>query len=162
MTQKYSLAEVFRLAENIESNGHEFYTQAARAVQDPAVQRVFGDLAEKELAHRRLFADWRDQYCTREQMHWVDPDGQAAAYLEAMAENHVFNLRREVGHLLASVQTPLSALRLAIGFEKDTIAYFTALKGGVPPVLQEKVDLLIREELDHIRQLQDAIAALPS
>ena len=41
MAAQYSLAEVFEMAENIESNGYDFYTQAKEAVDDKAVQAVF-------------------------------------------------------------------------------------------------------------------------
>ena len=162
MVAQYSLSEVFAMAENIESNGYDFYTQAKESVNDKVVQAVFLDLAGKELQHKELFAKLRKEFCTAEDTHWVDPDGQAAAYLKATADTHVFNLEKDVSALLASLQSPESALRLAIGFEKDTIAFFTALKQAVTGANREKVDLLIKEELDHICILQDAIKQLKS
>ncbi len=162
MAVQYSLSEVFEMAENIESNGYNFYTQAADAIKDKTVKAVFHDLAGKELQHKEIFANLRQKFCAAADAHWVDPDGQAAAYLQATADNHVFNLEKDVSSLLASLQSTESALRLAIGFEKDTIAFFTALKQAVTGENREKVDLLIKEELDHIRILQDAIKQLKS
>ena len=162
MAVQYSLSEVFEMAENIESNGYDFYTQAADAIKDKTVKALFQDLAGKELLHKETFANLRQEFCSAVDAHWVDPDGQAAAYLKATADNHVFNLEKDVSSLIASLQSAESALRLAIGFEKDTIAFFTALQQAVTGENREKVDLLIKEELDHICILQDAIKQLNS
>ena len=162
MAVRYSLSEVFEMAENIESNGYDFYTQAADAIKNKTLKAVFLDLAGKELQHKKTFTNWRQEFCSAVDAHWVDPDGQAAAYLKATADNHVFNIEKSVSSLLASLQSAQSALRLAIGFEKDTIAFFTALKQAVSGENRDKVDLLIKEELDHIRILQDTIKQLNS
>ena len=160
MAQTFSLSEVFRMAENIERNGYEFYTQAAAAAENDRAKKVYLELAEKEKHHQELFADLRKAFCTRTDIHWVDPDGTAEAYLKAIADNHVFNLNQDVSSLLASIQSAPSVLRMAIGFEKDTIVFFTALKNAVSGEHREKVEVLIKEELDHIQQLQAAIDEL--
>lgn len=157
MAVQYSLSEVFEMAEGIETNGYDFYTRAADACNDKTVKAVFQDLAQKELQHKETFADLRQTFCAAPDAHWVDPDGQAAAYLKATADNHVFNIDKEVSSLLASLQSEESALRLAIGFEKDTIIFFTALKHAVSEEHRETIDRLIEEELEHIRILQDAM-----
>jgi len=146
MTESYSLSEVFRIAESIERSGHDFYTRAANQVEAPAVRQVLLDLAVKEDKHLRTFADMRQQFCARSDVHWVDPDGQAQAYLDGIATSHVFHLDADIPELLAALHSPESVLRLAINFERDTVAYFTALKNAV-----------IQEELDHIRELRDAL-----
>jgi len=160
MATQYSLSEVFEMAEAIESNGYDFYTQAAGSIKDKAVKAVFQDLAGKELQHKETFANLRQEFCSAVDAHWVDPDSQAAAYLKATADNHVFNIEKDVSFLIASLQSTESALRLAIGFEKDSIAFFTALKQAVTGENRDKVDLLIKEELDHILILQDTIRQL--
>ena len=160
MSDTFSLSEVFRIAEGIERNGYEFYTQAAAAAQDAAARKVFRHLAEEEKEHQKVFTEMRQAFCRQIDTHWFDPDGQAAAYLKTLADNHVFNLTQDVSTLLASVQSSQSALRMAIGFEKDTIAFFTVLKNAATDENRQKVELLIKEELDHIRQLAQVIAAL--
>jgi len=160
MATQYSLSEVFEMAEDIESNGYDFYTQAAVAIKDKAVKAVFHDLADKELQHKKSFANLRQKFCSVVDVHWVDPDGQAAAYLKAAADNHIFNIEKDVSSLLASLQSAESALRLAIRFEKDTVAFFTALKKAVTGENHDKVDLLIQEELEHIRILQNTLKEL--
>ncbi len=160
MTSQYSLAEVFRMAEQIERNGRKFYLQAADAASDSFTRSVMKDLAEKEAEHEKLFAGWRQKFCEKDEIHFVDLDDQAKAYIHSAADSHVFNVDPDVAKLLASVQSPASTFRLAIQFEKDTIAYFTALKNTVLDEYKEKVDLLIQQELQHIHQLQQGLETL--
>jgi rubrerythrin len=161
MADGFRLLEVFRMAEAIERNGEVFYRQAADKAQDVSTRRILQRLAETERQHAEQFATWREQYCGRVEPHVVDWDDQVEAYLRATAASHVFNLNQDVTALLASVQSPAGALRLGLGFEKDTLAFLTALKQTVPAEQQEGVALLIQEEMDHIRQLQEALEALP-
>lgn len=160
MAPHFSLLEVFEQAEHIERNGNQFYTQAADAAQDPQTQAVFRRLAAEELNHQAFFHDLRQQYCQMQDVNWVDPDGDAAAYLRAAADGHVFNVDKNLSELLGSVQSPQSALRMAIDFEKDTIVFFSALKDAVNADNRDKVELLIQEELRHVRILQDELARL--
>jgi len=155
MANRYSLSEVLRIAEEIERNGQKFYTQAAAKTKDPAVKQLLRELAEKEKEHEEVFAQMREHYCRASDAHEVDPTGEVAAYIHSLAETHVFNLNKDVTKLLLSLQTPESILELAIGFEKDTIAYFSALKNAVRSENKEKVELLIQEEVGHIRLLQE-------
>ena len=157
MVQQFSLSEAFRMAEEIEANGFEFYSLNAKSSRDKSVKALFTALAEKEKVHQAIFAGFREEYCGESDVHWVDQDDQAAAYIKTVADNHVFNLNKDMSSLVASVQTPGSAIRMAIGFEKDTIVFFTAIRDVVRDENRAKVDLLIREEFDHIRLLQEEL-----
>lgn len=160
MAQQFSLSEAFRMAENIEANGFEFYSLNAKASRDKSVKALFSSLAEKEKVHQEIFAGFRQEFCGEKDVHFVDQDDQAAAYIKTVADNHVFNLNKDVSSLVASVQTTASAIRMAIGFEKDTIVFFTAIRGAVRDKNRDKVDLLIREEYEHIRLLQEELDKL--
>jgi len=160
MANSYSLSEVMQMAEQIEHNGVEFYTQAAKMAPDGRTRKIMEDLAEQERGHEKLFMEMRKEFCAREDAQVVDPQGQAEAYVKSVADTHVFNLGRDVTELLGSVQSPQSILSLAIGFEKDTIAFFSALKNAVTEEHRDRVDLLIQEEIGHIRSLQEAVKGL--
>jgi rubrerythrin len=68
-----------------------------------------------------------------------------------MAESHVFIKNRDVSGLASRCRTSAEALDLAITFEKDSIVFFTTMKGIVPEHLgKDKIDLLINEEIKHI------------
>jgi len=160
MMDTFSLSEVLQMAEEIERSGVRFYKQGAQASTDPETKKVMLDLAEKEKEHEKTFAELRRQYCSNEDLNLVDLDGQVAMHIRLMAETHVFNLDHETSQLVASVQSPRSLLKLALGFEKDTIVFFSALKDAVTDKNREKVDILIQEEIEHIRQLSQAIKQL--
>jgi rubrerythrin len=157
MKNTFSLSEVFRMAEEIERNGYQFYQEAAQATKNPDVKKVLANLAEKEKKHEELFADLRKEQCTASDMHLVDPDGEVELYIRSMAYGHVFNLDKDISELLTSIQSPRSILQLAITFEKDTIVFFTALKRAVTDINKDKVDRLIQEEISHIHELQDTL-----
>ena len=160
MAQQFSLSEAFRMAEDIEANGFEFYSLNAKASRDKSVKALFAALADMEKVHQAIFAGFREEYCGESDVHWVDPDDQAAAYIKTVADNHVFNLNKDMSSLVASLQTPGSAIRMAIGFEKDTIVFFTAIRDAVRDDNRDKIDLLIREEFEHIRILQEELDEL--
>ncbi len=42
---QFSLAEIFRMAEEIERNGHAFYRQAIETAQDARSKDIFSNLA---------------------------------------------------------------------------------------------------------------------
>jgi rubrerythrin len=160
MAEKYSLSEVLQMAEAIERNGGKFYRQAAEMTKDATAKAVMLDLAAQEDQHEAFFARLRADFCQVDEAQWWDPDGEAAAYIRGVAETHVFNMTPDMTGLLASVQSARSVLQLALSFEKDTIAFFSALKGAVTEDNRAKVDVLIQEEVRHIHQLSQAIAAL--
>lgn len=160
MTDNYSLLEVFEQAEQIERNGHSFYTQAAEATDDASVKAVLMKLAAEELHHQSYFHNLREQFCKREEAFYLDPDGEATAYLRSAADTHVFTSDQAVADLLGSIQSARSAIKLAIDFEKDTIVFFSALKDAVEAQDREKVELLIQEELRHVRILQEELVKL--
>ncbi len=156
----FSLSEVLQMAEEIERNGVRFYNSAAEKVKDQHTKAVMKALAEKELEHEKTFRQMRESFCGENEQHVLDPDREVAMHIQLMADTHVFNLTRESADSLAEVQTPVSVLKLAMGFEKDTIVFFQALKEAVKPDNKPKVEMMIKEERDHIRILHEALKQL--
>ena len=80
-----------------------------------------------------------------------DPDGDAVHYLRVMADRHVFNVNKNPAALLSGKETPQQVLDIAIGFERDSILFFQAMEGVVPPsVGKDKVQTVIQEEVGHV------------
>ncbi len=160
MSSTYSLSEVFRMAEEIERNGVKFYTQAADLAKDKGTREVMLHLASLEKQHESIFSELREEYCGEADCDLIDPDGQAEMYINATAGAHVFNMHDDISELLCSIQSPGSMLKLALDFEKDTIVFFTALKSMVTEKNQAKIELLIQEEIGHIKYLQETLSQL--
>ena len=153
MSETFSLVEVFRIAEGIERNGQRFYSRAAEVVEHPEARQLLRELARWEEKHLQRFQDMRQECCERMDLQWVDPDGQAEAYLKAVADNHVFDPSKDPEALREPLGSTESIVQVALEYERDTVAYLTALKAVAPGVQGERVDLLIEEELRHIAVL---------
>ncbi len=146
----FNADEVLEMAEQIERNGAGFYREAARRF--PAQQRLFLLLAEQEDQHQETFAALRRRLNGSARGETAfDPDGQAQAYLRAMADGRVVDVRRRPADLLTGRETIADVLNLALGMEKDSIVFYLGLKDSVPPALgRDAIDLIIREEQKHI------------
>jgi len=88
-------------------------------------------------------------------------DEEAAMYLRAWADGHVFDPKAAPSQQLTGKETREEILRIAIGLEKDSIAFYVGIKQAIPPEWgQAKVDAIIKEEMGHIRLLGNKIASV--
>jgi rubrerythrin len=159
MGMPFNADEVFEMAEQIERNGGKFYRAAAKKF--PAVSKVLLDLAAMEDEHLKTFANMRAELSGTELEEPVfDPDGQAQMYLRVMADGNVFNLKTNPDEQLTHKKTPEEVLKMAIGVEGDSIAFYVGLKEAVSRKAgKDKVEDIIKEEMGHIvtlnQKLQD-------
>lgn len=157
MSYQFSAEEVLKMAEQIERNGQEFYGNASKAVDDFELSKLLLDLSEWEKGHETLFASIRSELSEDEKSQTaIDPYSEAAMYLEAMANDHVF--RQQTGESLWKFQGDESTraiLDIAIRFEKDSLLFFIGLERLVSPRLgKERVYKIIDEEIGHISFLE--------
>lgn len=157
MGDQFNAEEILKMAEQIENNGQEFYRNASKAVDDYEVSRLLSDLAEWEKGHEALFASMRSELSQDEKRQTaIDPYSEAALYLKAMADNHVF--RQQTGKSLSTIEGDKSTgkiIDLAIQFEKDSLLFFLGLERLVSQRLgKERVHEIIDEEIGHISYLE--------
>jgi len=152
MWTRFNADEVLAMAEQIERNGAAFYRRAAEVVADAAVRVRLSELAEWESGHEQLFASMRAGLTPAENAGLTfDPDGDAALYLRVMADRHVFNVSKDSTALLSGQETPQQVLEIAMAFERDSILFFQAMEGVVPPsVGRDRIRALINEEVGHV------------
>ena len=160
MGMPFNADEVFEMAEQIERNGGKFYRAAAEKF--PAVRDLLLTLAAMEDEHEKTFADMRAELSGTELEETIfDPDGQAQMYLRVMADGHVFDVKADPVELLATKNAPEDVLKMAIGVERDSIAFYVGLKEAVSSrASKDKVDGIIKEEMGHIVTLNDKLQAL--
>jgi rubrerythrin len=153
----FSAREIFDIGVQIEVNGKAFYEAAAKKSADAGVRQFFQELAAWENRHIRLFSELRDALpASAGSAEVFDPNEEAALYLQATADSHVFVRNRDMVALVAGCRTPQDILDLAITFEKDSVAFYTSMKKAVAKGLgPEKVDRLIDEEIQHIGMLAE-------
>ena len=150
MSMPFNADEVFEMAEQIERNGSKFYRAAAEKF--PAIRDILLGLAAMEDEHEKTFANMRAELSGTEVEELVfDPDGQAQMYLRVMADGHVFDVKADPVEQLATRNTPEDVLKMAIGIERDSIAFYVGLKEAVyHRAGKDKIEDIIKEEMGHI------------
>jgi len=156
MSFQFNADEVFEMAEQIERNGAEFYRQAADSVTgDPQGREFLIKLAEMEEDHEDVFAEIRASLTDEQRSATVaDPNNDALGYLRSLADTRVF-FKKEI-----DTSSMEEILKAAITTEKDSIAFYLGMKEMVPERRgKEKIEEIIREEMDHIRILSGELLA---
>lgn len=115
-----------------------------------------------EEEHEEAFSNMRKQISYKErELITFDPENEMTLYLQAIANGHVFDLKKDLGEQLTGKQTAEDILKLAIEAEKDSIVFYEGLKNYVPAKAgKDKVEEIIKEEMDHIVVLNQRLAAL--
>jgi rubrerythrin len=161
MSIPFNADEIFEMAEQIERNGARFYRRAAEGAVDPRNRQLLLDLAAMEEEHEKVFASMRADLADKKQETAVfDPDEQAALYLRAMADGHVFDVKTDPLRLFTGRETVEDILRIAMGMEKDSIVFYLGMKELVPERLgKDRIDGIIKEEMGHLALLSNELAA---
>lgn len=159
MGMPFNADEVFEMAEQIERNGGKFYRRAAEKY--PTLRTLLLELAAMEDKHERTFAQMRAELSAREvEAPVFDPDNEAQMYLRVMAGGHVFNLKADPAEKLADVETAEDLLKMAMGVERDSIAFYVGLKESVSQKAgKDRVEGIIREEMKHVALLNEKLDA---
>ena len=156
MSFEFNADEVFEMAEQIERNGAEFYRNAADTVSgDPEGREFLIRLAEMEEDHEDVFADIRAGLSDEQRSATVaDPNDDTLGYLRSLADTRVF-FKKEI-----DTSSMEEILKAAITTEKDSIAFYLGMKEMVSARRgQEKIEEIIKEEMDHIRLLSRELIA---
>lgn len=148
----FNAREIFDIGVGIEANGKAFYEAAAKKTAETATRDFFLELAAWEAQHITLFSDLRDALPkSAGNVPVFDPNDEAAIYLQATADSHVFVKNKDMVGLVAGCTTPVDIIDVAMTFEKDSVVFYTTMKKVVAKNLgQDKVDRLIDEEIKHI------------
>lgn len=157
----FNMAEILEMAEQIERNGAAFYRKAAAGTSDSVGGKLLLELAEMEDDHEKTFAAMRSDLSGKDRVSTVfDPQGEAALYLQAMADGNVFDTKADPSAAITGEEPLADILRVAIGLEKDSIVFYLGLKDLVPPEWGKgKMDRIIREEMAHITLLNEKLKA---
>jgi rubrerythrin len=160
---RFNADEVFAMAEQIERNGARFYRKAAGAAAAAAIRELFGELAVMEDGHVEVFMKMRAELSEREREAIAfDPDGEAALYLKEFVEGRIFDTRTEPADRLTGSEKPSEVLTIAIGLEKDSIAFYVGIREMVSAKAgKDRLDSILREEMSHVRMLNQQLASLP-
>ena len=155
MSYEFSADDIFEMAEQMERNGAKFYRTAAENTADPLAKELLIGLAVMEDEHEKTFASLRADLSEKEKAATVfDPEGESTLYLRALADTRVF-FEKEI-----DISSMKDILKAAVEAEKDAIVFYLGMKDLVPDKLgRDRLDIIIKEEMGHIRILSKELIA---
>ncbi len=158
MSIEFNAFEAFQIAERIERNGAGFYRKAAELFDDPDISKMLLQLADWESGHERVFSNMRKQLSEEAPGQRIFKPEDVPFDPKAMAGLAVFGVGKEPSVELCGEESIIDILKMAIEKEKDSIVYYTGLKGFVPAQAgRDKIDDVIREEYRHIGILSQSL-----
>jgi Mn-containing catalase len=121
------------MAEQIERKGAAFYRNVVKSLDDPKTRKVLLELADREEKHADAFAAIRKSLSERECPPTAfDPDNQDALYLQAMADEHVFNVKQDACSSLSGDESRQCILKNSRRVGKGILDIFLGPKGRRP------------------------------
>jgi rubrerythrin len=158
MAIAYSGTEIVEIAVQIESCGEAYYEEAMAHARSDKAKDIFAYLRTEERRHAKIFTEMLSKMADVDAPWRHDEDYQT--YMRALAENRVFPTPEAARETVRGLSSDASAIRYALGFEKDTILFFYELRSLVRDKDQAIIDELIEEERRHIRQLNGLLKGL--
>jgi len=144
-------AEALKWALEIEKNGEVFYNEVAKSA-DPEVKALFEDLAAQERGHYQVFQKMLKEVKPEPDLSNIEYD-EYQAYLQTALAEALFAGPDKGLTLARQARDRETALRAAMGFEKDTLLFFYDLREMVGERERGAVSGIILEEKDHLRRL---------
>jgi len=148
----YSGQEIVEIAVRIEENGYAFYIAAAEMIREPTdAKNLFIDLAEKETMHISVFRKLLEKY---EPEDYEPATEDASAYIQNLADGHIFGKPDAGINLAKTVRNPREALAIALRFENDSVAFYTELEKRAKTDSKKIIRQIIEEEKEHAAEIK--------
>jgi len=159
---EFNADEMLRIAEQIERNGVAFYAAAAQAVSAPETVQLLNELSRWEHTHLEIFTAMQNALTDAErETETYDPEDELADYLQTTADSVVFIAGQPPLAALGEHPTLEGILQIALAREKDSIVFYTGMRGYVPSRLgKERIEQIIQEEMRHVAMLSTQLADL--
>ena len=145
-------AEALKWALEIERNGEAFYNAVVAKSTDPEVRTLFEDLAAQERGHYRAFQKMLEEVKPDPDLSKLDYD-EYQTYLQVALDGALFAGPDKGLTLAKQAQDRETALRAAMGFEKDTLLFFYDLREMVSEAERGAISDVILEEKAHLHRL---------
>lgn len=155
MAITFNADEIFEMAEEIEAKGARFYRKAAEKAADADIKDFFNGMAKMEDNHQKTFAQMRKDLTDAEKGQTVyDPQDESILYLQTMADSKGSEGMITPTKEFTGEESIKDVIEIALNSEKESVVFYYGIKSLVPAGAgQDKVELIIKEELGHIRTL---------
>ena len=150
MSYLLEVKEILEFAVYIEQRGYEFYVGAMKKFSEPWATELFQYLADEEFKHEEFFKKLL-QESGGVKGESRDPEYQA--YMREFCKAHSLADREATTAKLAKASGLGEVLDMAMGFEKDSIIFFSELKEIYSKGNYAAVDKVIHEEMGHLRKI---------
>ncbi|MBN1621721.1 MAG: ferritin family protein [Endomicrobiales bacterium] len=151
MAEEFSVNEVVEMAVQIEKNGRDFYSSAAKNTQNETNRETFKYLAEEEKKHIDAFQKVLSQIENYEPSESYTPE--YFSYLKILAGEHVFTKSKNAEAIVKSLKNDIDIIDFAIGIEKDSIIFYYEMKGLILGRKIPALDEVIKQEQEHFAKL---------
>lgn len=158
MWKIFRASEIVEFAIRIEQNGYAYYEGIEKIVTDEKIKALVTHLKEEEKKHEDYFRSLLDGLTLANPRETYE--GEYEEYLKALVDSHIFGASDGAEKALAKVQNEEDAIRMAMGFEKDTILFFLELRNMVSEKDRKVVEKLVQEEKTHLKKLALALKEL--
>jgi len=146
-------SDIVEFAIRIEENGENFYRYAVQLAKDEDTKKVFLNLAEAEVHHKRTF---EKIFAAMEKENLPETyDGEYASYLHNYVDNNIIFKKEVMETEMAKVKDVLAAIDFAIRRELDSILYYHEIKPLVPASEHWVIEAVINEEREHFKGLSN-------
>jgi len=159
MSYLLAVKEILEFAVYIEERGYEFYVGAMKKFAEPRITELFQYLADEEFKHEKIFKKLMQR---EDDFRKAEHDAEYEAYMREFCKAHELGDREAINQKLARLSSLDEILDLAMGFEKDSIVFFSELKESFARGRTAPLEKVIHEEMGHLRkifQMKQALAA---
>lgn len=150
MSYLLEVKEILEFAVYIEERGYEFYVGAMKKFGEPKAMELFQYLADEEFKHEKVFQKLAEQSGG---LKGGDRDPEYQAYMREFCKTHSLADLEVSAARLAKASGLEDVLDMAMGFEKDSIVFFSLLKEMYAREQCGPVETVIREEMGHLRKI---------
>lgn len=150
VTEKSLGKEFLEVAIEVERNGYSFYEKAAGQSKSKEAKNVLLTLAGREKEHESSFLHVLGHLGGYQPPEYVREHSQ---YVRDLAGSIIFAGEKAQVVLSKKAMTDIEAVEAGIGFEKDSILFYSEIIGMLPNDNQNIVDVIINEEKKHLSEL---------
>jgi rubrerythrin len=150
MSYLLDVKEILEFAVYIEERGYEFYIGAMKKSSEPKAMELFQYLADEEFKHEKVFQKLAEESGG---IKGGNRDPEYQAYMKEFCKAHALADREVTAARLAKASGLDDMLEMAIGFEKDSIVFFSMLKELYARGQCGPVETVIHEEMGHLRKI---------
>lgn len=123
MAEAFEVRRIVEVLIEQEQEGYEFYTEAAKRMDDSKAKKLFEKLAKDELKHKKTYEKMLDKIPAD---HTVPLENDGIAYLDLLLRQYTLKTAQRVKHSSRNMAKG-EALEIAEGLERDTIFFLNEI-----------------------------------